>query len=217
MFLIKYIFLGKIIRGTDIGKLIVVKKWKKFHVQNVNFWNNDILCYNTALYFVNQWNLLNIINKKYILSKAWISKCVQSANTNLYLNKICKTEWVLCEYYLSGKFTKFNSNSGYINKKYKNNSIQAFSHWTYHFSKGKYLMCDIQGIRNKTNYIITDPCICSLNKGTYGVTDIGFKGIIAFFNNHKCNEFCEKVWIKPVFNKKYFLNSTEKSLYHWNV
>ena len=46
---------------------------------------------------------------------------------------------------------------------YEQYSIQAFSHWTYHSSDGKYLFCDCQGMYDKKKgiFILTDPVIVS--------------------------------------------------------
>eukprot|EP01084_Bolivina_argentea_P044241 81438_1 len=130
----RYAYAGKIVRGPRKGTLIVVKKWKQHHVYNDNFWDRDILCHNQCLELVSVWNSLNIINKRYELSLPWMSKCMSSNSQSNEKNKICINEWVLCEEYLNGKFIKFNSNSGYINSHYINASIQAFTHWTYHYS-----------------------------------------------------------------------------------
>ena len=64
-----------------------------------------------------------------------------------------------------GKFTKFNCNNGYVmkNKKYSETRtidleigevaltdfVQAFSHWVYHTSDHKMLVCDLQGVLNE--------------------------------------------------------------------
>ena len=53
-------------------------------------------------------------------------------------------EHVTVEDYLPGKFTKWNSNSGWTCD--EDRIIQAFCHWTWHYSNGKYLYCDAQGM-----------------------------------------------------------------------
>ena len=54
---------------------------------------------------------------------------------------------MLVEDYLP-EFQKFNSNTMTC-AGYGHLSIQAFSHWTYHHTKGKYLFCDCQGMFDK--------------------------------------------------------------------
>ena len=72
---------------------------------------------------------------------------------------------LLVEDFLMGKFTKFNCNNGYVMKKKKYSEtrtmdleigevaltdfVQAFSHWVYHTSDHKMLVCDLQGILNE--------------------------------------------------------------------
>ena len=92
-----------------------------------------------------------------------------------------------------------------------NNTIQAFCHWSYHYSKGKYLFCDAQGIKKCNKYILTDPCILSNeeNGRIYGETDVGRMYLLNWFLNHKCNRYCLKFWDKPTQNE---LNSVPQSI-----
>ena len=117
--------------------------------------------------------------------------------------RIIMDEVVIVEPYLNGKFTKWNSNSGWKNKEDDSeySSVQAFCHWTYHESKGKYLFCDAQGIRKFDEYVLTDPCIVSntINGGVYGVGDIGRQFLLNWFCDHDCrkNKFCQSDWLRP--------------------
>ena len=107
-------------------------------------------------------------------------------------------EYVWIEDYLHGKFIKWNSNSGWFSKDI-DSSIQSFCHWTYHYSKGKYLYCDAQGIRTPNSYILTDPCIISNTENglKFGPTDMGKEYLNNWFLNHECNNCCKKNWLKP--------------------
>ena len=78
--------------------------------------------------------------------------------------------------------------------------MPAFSHYTYHASGGKELVCDLQGVKRSNRYVLTDPVICSLRED-YGLTDMGEAGIQAFFANHKCTEICQN-WRKHSNPKK---------------
>ncbi|KAH3812072.1 hypothetical protein DPMN_140494, partial [Dreissena polymorpha] len=53
-------------------------------------------------------------------------------------------ECVAIEPYLDGKFEKFNSNCGYEDKTAA--ILNTFSHWTWHISGHRYLVCDLQGV-----------------------------------------------------------------------
>lgn len=105
-----------------------------------------------------------------------------------------------------GTYEKFNSNFGYASKHQDHEIIQAFSHWTYHYSDGRHLVCDLQGVRSHGHFALTDPVINSLSKGEdFGPTDNGVLGIYAFFLTHKCNKYCSSLWkrfdINEVQNK----------------
>jgi hypothetical protein len=73
---------------------------------------------------------------------------------------------------------------------------QAFSHFTYRFTKRSKLVCDLQGeltfcVETKAPvFKLTDPCIHSSTK-TYGHTDRGKKGMAEFFKTHQCNAVCK--------------------------
>jgi len=85
----------------------------------------------------------------------------------------------------------------------KEEVAQAFSHFSYIHSGKKMLICDLQGVydRSKKTLTLTDPVIHyhdarkvkKHNRGVYGRTDMGQKGIQDFFKTHKCNCLCELV------------------------
>lgn len=102
-------------------------------------------------------------------------------------------EHVSIEPYLNGRFEKFNSNAGY-----EDNSaavMNAFSHWTWQVSGHKFLVCDLQGVHNGRVYVLTDPCIHSVD-GRFGMTDLGVVGMEKFLSNHMCNPVCHKLGLK---------------------
>lgn len=72
--------------------------------------------------------------------------------------------------------------------------LLAFSHYTYVYSKRDFLVCDLQGILTQSSppfFELTDPAIHSKEKGQFGQTDHGRKGMNKFFETHKCNPLCE--------------------------
>ena len=82
---------------------------------------------------------------------------------------------------------------------------QAFSCFSYKYSKHKYLVCDLQGVLDQTRsppcFELTDPVIHYKSKkgrkNVFGRTDRGEEGMNKFFATHKCSELCEalgKVW-----------------------
>jgi len=73
--------------------------------------------------------------------------------------------------------------------------VQAFTHWTYFYSKRKFMVCDLQGeltlAGSEPVFELTDPCIHSKYGKRYGATDKGEKGMHEFFKTHQCNPACE--------------------------
>jgi hypothetical protein len=118
---------------------------------------------------------------------------------------------VLVENFLSGKFTKYNGNNGYV-KSHRSGGrtielsdgevlltdfLDAFSHWSYVHTDHNLLVCDLQGVLNEEGraptFQLTDPAICSRNKNRsrYGNTDLGMKGFRLFDHGHICNKVCK--------------------------
>ena len=79
---------------------------------------------------------------------------------------------------------------------------QAFSHFTYRYTKRQLLVCDLQGVLNDNppHYDLTDPVIHFRSKrggkrrSLFGRTDRGRKGINDFFRTHKCSPLCRMMW-----------------------
>ena len=87
--------------------------------------------------------------------------------------------------------------------------VQAFSHFTYWHTRRKMLVCDLQGVLNITAadegragaFELTDPVIHYRSdtgrQQVYGKTDLGVRGIHAFFETHKCNDVCRLLGFWP--------------------
>mmetsp|Transcript_71767 Transcript_71767/g.126697 ORF Transcript_71767/g.126697 Transcript_71767/m.126697 type:complete len:255 (-) Transcript_71767:314-1078(-) len=77
-----------------------------------------------------------------------IAKRNLGARRRVYLNKPEIWEMgdrkVFVEPLIEGRYAKFNSNSGWINDGYQ--MMQALSHFSFHHSRGRYLLCDLQGV-----------------------------------------------------------------------
>ena len=82
---------------------------------------------------------------------------------------------------------------------------QAFSHFTYMWSKREKIVCDLQGVLDTSQkppvFEFTDPVIHykskSGRKNVFGRTDKGQKGINDFFVTHKCNNVCKALGLSP--------------------
>lgn len=124
----------------------------------------------------------------------------------------------LCEKLLPGKFTKYNSNNGYVRGAKSNTStielvsgtvkldefVQAFSHWVYELTEHRMIVCDLQGVLNKEGrypeFWLTDPAICTRKGLRFGKTDMRLNGIRKFCTTHRCGPVCEGLGL-PCINK----------------
>lgn len=127
---------------------------------------------------------------------------------------------LLVERYLNGKFTKFNSNNGYVNSDSGGEEsidlvigevklidfVHAFSHWVYVHTNHHVLVCDLQGVLDMEGrrpiFRLTDPAICSKQRRNhgYGKTDLGMRGIRSFCRTHKCNDVCKGLSLPTMRN-----------------
>ena len=86
---------------------------------------------------------------------------------------------------------------------------QAFTHFTYSWTKREKMVCDLQGVLDKSRvppvFEFTDPVIhYQSNSGrtrVFGRTDHGFKGMQEFFKTHKCNNVCTALGIYSTVNQ----------------
>ncbi|KAI7954068.1 hypothetical protein MJO28_006615, partial [Puccinia striiformis f. sp. tritici] len=63
----------------------------------------------------------------------------------------------------------------------------CFTHWSHILSKGKSLICDLQGV----GFILTDPQIIDFNPKLWADGNNAREGIVSFVEHHICNEVCE--------------------------
>ena len=80
---------------------------------------------------------------------------------------------------------------------------QAFSHFSYEYTNGRQLVCDIQGVWNGDDgFLLTDPVIHQKSAGEEngqpkkyinGATDKGLIGMKKFFETHVCSSLCKKM------------------------
>jgi hypothetical protein len=87
---------------------------------------------------------------------------------------------------------------------------QAFSHFTFRNTKRRLLVCDLQGVLAGPTaegagprFEFTDPVIHfksrSGRSNVFGRTDLGRRGIDAFFQTHECGELCRMLnrrWVR---------------------
>lgn len=197
----RWVALGEYDSGHRTGEKCVAKWFKKGAVFEQEFFESDIKAVGAALEVVEAWNELKRVKTRIRVNIPAVFTIEDCPRRNGQL--------VLQEPYIEG-FQKFNSNTGWVPFKKKDDSsrwlfqtMQALSHFSYHHSAGRWVLCDLQGGIDKTGVTLTDPVILSYNKA-YGVTDLGRKGISSFFANHRCNHYCKSSWIKPAQPVAYF-------------
>lgn len=168
--------------GTRRGQYCVVKWPLSGHTSCSNRFHHDLEIVDRALEIINEFNAARVIAEPIRLNipEVWnIDDCK-----------------VLIEPFIEN-MRKYNSNSGW----FRSGSgwvrvMQALSHFSYHITGGEELLCDIQGADYGNYAVLTDPAVCSREE-SYGVTDLGRRGICNFFKHHKCNEYCKSYWRKP--------------------
>ena len=97
------------------------------------------------------------------------------------------------ELFVDGKFKKFNSNAGFVDESHP--MANAFSHFSYVYSRGACMVVDVQGwMLGPEHYLLTDPGVQTPDRETLPTpTNLGMKGITQFLKVHRCNKFCEKL------------------------
>lgn len=124
-----------------------------------------------------------------------------------------KARTVFVEPYISG-FKKFNSNTGWVRDSSRtyNKVVQALSHFSYIWSSGRFVLCDLQGgVKDDKTIVLTDPVITSTKALSYGCTDLGKDHINMFFKGHECSELCAHMAVPK--DKKIFFRPAKTTAY----
>uniref|UniRef100_A0A7S1F2U9 Alpha-type protein kinase domain-containing protein n=1 Tax=Noctiluca scintillans TaxID=2966 RepID=A0A7S1F2U9_NOCSC len=100
-------------------------------------------------------------------------------------------------------FQQFNSNTAWVGSTDWAKTLQSLSHFSYHLTDGKMVLCDLQGAVENEVVVLTDPVLNSRDR-LYGPTDLGPKGIDNFFHHHVCNSWCDSGWKKPTDTARHF-------------
>mmetsp|Transcript_12464 Transcript_12464/g.41039 ORF Transcript_12464/g.41039 Transcript_12464/m.41039 type:complete len:423 (+) Transcript_12464:7-1275(+) len=110
--------------------------------------------------------------------------------------KVLKQDKSMTEPWVEG-FKKWNSNSGWCEAPGSsdpwNDVMQALSHFSFHRTRGRRVLVDLQGGGYANCVVISDPAVLSTDS-SYGSTDLGPSGIENFMARHKCGRFCQASW-----------------------
>ncbi|XP_066567246.1 transient receptor potential cation channel subfamily M member 6 isoform X1 [Amia ocellicauda] len=105
-------------------------------------------------------------------------------------------EWLTIEKKINGDFKKYNNNNGeeITPMNVLDETVLAFSHWTYEYSRGELLVLDLQGVGEN----LTDPSVIKaedkhVQEMVFGPANIGDDAIKNFIQKHQCNTCCKKL------------------------
>ncbi|CAJ1446305.1 unnamed protein product [Effrenium voratum] len=193
----------------------IVKTFKRSHAKHAGEWHNDLQVLDRARDMAERFNRTVSAQIKIQFASAFLYQVSQEAKvydgvcrkraqarSATVQMKIEKGDRVCVEPELEGDFIKANCNNGFARRGDKYLEVaQAFSHWTWWVTEAELLICDLQGVHSELDGVgcwkFTDPAIhCSAGRQRFGQTDLGPRGINAFFRSHQCNKICRR-WKKP--------------------
>lgn len=183
---------GKLVAPRQLaGTQVVVKAFKREYAMHRTDWETELETSKKAEELAQEFNHITGTNRPIHFIQP-ITMIVTDTHW-LGCTGCTKDEWVVAEMLIPGKYTKWTSNAGLVNEAQMGGggSLPAFSHWTWVKTNGEMVVCDLQGVRydNPMLYLLTDPAINSCSS-RYGKTDLGRFGINAFFQSHRCTQFC---------------------------
>ncbi|CAG8711669.1 uncharacterized protein OCT59_002205 [Rhizophagus irregularis] len=101
----------------------------------------------------------------------------------------------------NAEYKRFNTNSGVITE--FRLTLEAFVHFTYEYTEGYLVVCDLQGIELDDKFLLTDPAIHCIDSLRFGGTNFGEDGINKLFlANHRCNDICKQLKLRHINNDK---------------
>uniref|UniRef100_A0AAX7VTR3 non-specific serine/threonine protein kinase n=1 Tax=Astatotilapia calliptera TaxID=8154 RepID=A0AAX7VTR3_ASTCA len=100
-------------------------------------------------------------------------------------------QWFAIEECITGEFRKFNNNNGdeIVPTNLLEETMLAFSHWTYEYTRGELLVLDLQG---KISYDMI-----------FGPANLGDDAIRNFRTKHHCNSCCRKLKLPDLKRNDY--------------
>ncbi|XP_032807275.1 transient receptor potential cation channel subfamily M member 7-like isoform X2 [Petromyzon marinus] len=115
-------------------------------------------------------------------------------------------QWFAIEEFVNGEFRKFNNNTGEEGQAANllEESLLAFSHWTYEYTRGELLVLDLQGVGE----ILTDPSVIKAGEKrshdmVFGPANLGEDAIKNFRVKHHCNSCCRKLKLPDLKRNEY--------------
>ncbi|XP_051551691.1 transient receptor potential cation channel subfamily M member 6-like isoform X1 [Myxocyprinus asiaticus] len=111
-------------------------------------------------------------------------------------------QWLTIEKNMSGHFRKYNNNTGeeISPSSGLEETMLAFSHWTYEYTNKELLVLDLQGV----GVDLTDPSLIraddqsSSGEMAFGPANLGDYAIQSFVLKHTCNSCCKKLGLSDL-------------------
>uniref|UniRef100_A0AAR2LE08 non-specific serine/threonine protein kinase n=1 Tax=Pygocentrus nattereri TaxID=42514 RepID=A0AAR2LE08_PYGNA len=108
-----------------------------------------------------------------------------------------KCQWLTIEGNMSGDFMKYNNNTGEEISPCcaLEETVLAFSHWTYEYTQKELLVLDLQGV----GVDLTDPSVIRADDKSssedlvFGPANLGDDAVQSFILKHTCNSCCRRL------------------------
>ncbi|KAK6494322.1 transient receptor potential cation channel subfamily M member 6-like isoform X2 [Huso huso] len=115
-------------------------------------------------------------------------------------------EWLTIEKNMNGEFRKYNNNNGeeITPIHLLEETMLAFSHWTYEYTRGELLVLDLQGVgENLTDPSVIKPEDKESRDVPFGPANLGEDAIKNFTEKHQCNSCCKKLKLSDLRRNDY--------------
>ncbi|XP_053573415.1 transient receptor potential cation channel subfamily M member 7 [Bombina bombina] len=115
-------------------------------------------------------------------------------------------QWFAIEECMTGEFRKYNNNNGdeSVPTNMLEETMLAFSHWTFEYTRGELLVLDLQGVGEN----LTDPSVIKSGEKRssemiFGPANLGDDAIKNFRTKHHCNSCCRKLKLPDLKRNDY--------------
>ncbi|KAG8440538.1 hypothetical protein GDO86_006327 [Hymenochirus boettgeri] len=115
-------------------------------------------------------------------------------------------QWFAIEECMTGEFRKYNNNNGdeSIPTNMLEETMLAFSHWTFEYTRGELLVLDLQGVGEN----LTDPSVIKSGEKRsrdmiFGPANLGDDAIKNFCSKHQCNKCCKNLKLTELNRNDY--------------
>ncbi|XP_023672877.2 transient receptor potential cation channel subfamily M member 7-like [Paramormyrops kingsleyae] len=110
-------------------------------------------------------------------------------------------QWFTMEECIVGEFRKFNNNNGdeISPSSLLEETMLAFSHWSYEYTREEMLVLDLQGVGE----ILTDPSVVTSGENgsramIFGPANLGENAVRSFRAKHRCNPCCQELKLPEI-------------------